>query len=231
MIYFNGRPDGLGNRIEELIHIEHYCEKHNEKCSYFWNNTLWRKYPILIKCKNILLQDKRKYDNVIDKTKIINDKTHDELISAAKNISYVDDLIIPNIEYISIHIRATDKLLNRGKDEFTISLLKEKINKIIEIINKLEKTNVFVCSDDNFYKNHIISNIKHNIVNPFDKIIEHNVYKDFFSLIHSKSIYMCPKFSSYTATASLLGNNTLYSFFNENDTTLVRFKCNLKYIS
>lgn len=40
---------------------------------------------------------------------------------------------------------------------------------------------------------------------------------------------MVPKFSSYAATASLLGNNILNSFVNENETSLYTYKCNVKY--
>ena len=34
----SGRPDGLGNRIEELIFLEAYCIKNNCKCNYYWQN-------------------------------------------------------------------------------------------------------------------------------------------------------------------------------------------------
>ena len=33
-IYFLGRPDGIGNRIEQLIKIQEYCIKNNMKCIY-----------------------------------------------------------------------------------------------------------------------------------------------------------------------------------------------------
>ena len=34
MLKFNGRPDGLGNRIEELINIECYCIENDISCNY-----------------------------------------------------------------------------------------------------------------------------------------------------------------------------------------------------
>ena len=68
-IYFNGRADGLGNRIEELIHLEYHCIVNKTKCFYFWNNNNWRKYDLLIKCENIILQ-KDKFLDIMEITSI-----------------------------------------------------------------------------------------------------------------------------------------------------------------
>lgn len=38
LVYFQGRPDGIGNRIEQLINIQEYCKHHNVECIYIWNN-------------------------------------------------------------------------------------------------------------------------------------------------------------------------------------------------
>ena len=46
-LYFNGRSDGLGNRLEELIKLETYCEIFNKKLIYRWNNSDTRfNYPV-----------------------------------------------------------------------------------------------------------------------------------------------------------------------------------------
>ena len=34
IVYFNGRLDGIGNRIEQLIHLEAYCVEHGVKRIY-----------------------------------------------------------------------------------------------------------------------------------------------------------------------------------------------------
>ena len=57
------------------------------------------------------------------------------------------------------------------------------------------------------------------------------VYKDYFSLVNSKKIIMIPKFSSFSATASLLGNNIIVSYRHENDTVLYTYKFNVEYIT
>ena len=52
VFHFIGRPDGLGNRIEELINIQEFCETNNKKCVYIWNNSQARKYDIFIHFDN-----------------------------------------------------------------------------------------------------------------------------------------------------------------------------------
>lgn len=227
MINFNGRPDGLGNRIEELIILESYCVKHNVKCNYFWNNTLWRKYPILLKCKNIEIQDKQPYKENILKELDIN---KEEFKNIKDNIIYIDDLNYEDISFIAVHIRATDKLNNRGRDEFTLDILLQNINRLAEILNKKYQdtyVNLFICGDDDKYitmfKSKLVKTI--NIINPYENLIKHPVYRDFFTLVKAKEIYMCPKFSSYVSTASILGDNLIYSFYNEKDTSLTRYNC------
>ena len=37
-IYIKGRPDGLGNRMEQLINLEYFSSIHNLKFVYYWNN-------------------------------------------------------------------------------------------------------------------------------------------------------------------------------------------------
>ena len=68
MIKYCGRPDGLGNKITELILLEAYAIEKNINVKYYWNNSKYRKdrkYPILLKGKNveiIPIDDKIAYD-------------------------------------------------------------------------------------------------------------------------------------------------------------------------
>jgi len=234
VINFNGRPDGLGNRIEELINLECYCMKHNISCNYYWNNKYnFRSYDALLVCKNIKIQNETPHDNQ-DKDPICKFHKYDsqEMINASKNIQYIKN-ISTDISYISIHIRSTDKLNNRCKDEFSYDLLIKNLNKTLAYLNDIKTEQyIFIASDDDKYKNYLISNLNKNfkIIDPFSNLINNPVYKDYFSLVNSKKIIMVPKFSSFAATASLLGNTILVSHFAENETSLYRYKCNLEYI-
>jgi hypothetical protein len=233
-ILFNGRPDGLGNRIEQLIFLEAYCIKNNCKINYYWENKYtFRTYKNLFICKNIIIQDKIKHK--IDNLKIKSDDfSKEELYNATKNITLSYNLPKLDYEYIAVHIRAGDKLNNRGKDEFTLDFLKMNFNKCINIINNLssENINIVICSEDIFLKNELIKNLNKNIIvkNPYETIDLNDEYKDFYKLVNAKEIFMVPKFSSYAATACLFGNNILNSFVNENESSLYRYKCNVNYI-
>lgn len=234
-ILFNGRPHGLGNRIEQLIFLEAYCIKNNCYINYYWENKYtFRTYKNLFICKNIIIQDKIKHkmDNHL-KIKS-EDFSKEELYNATKNITLSYNLPKLDYEYIAVHIRAGDKLNNTTKDEFTLDFLKMNFNKCINIINNLssENINIVICSEDNFLKNELIKNLNKNIIvkNPYENIDLFDEYKDFYKLVNAKEIFMVPKFSSYAATASLLGNNILNSFLDENNTSLYRYKCNIKYI-
>mgnify|MGYP003324010187 CR=1 FL=1 len=220
------------NRIEELINLECYCKKNDISCNYFWNNKYnFRSYNNLLNCKNILIQDNHFHNNQNLKL-IFGIYNNIELINAAKNIEYFEK-INTDLSYISIHIRSTDKLNNRGKDEFTYAFFIDKFKKTLNYLNNMsDEMNIFIASDDDKYKKYLIDNLNNNykIVDPFLNIIDDPIYKDYFSLVHSKKIIMVPKFSSFAASASLLGNNILVSHCDENETSLYRYRCNIEYI-
>tara|TARA_B100000780_G_C21107189_1_gene447183 strand:- start:1433 stop:2134 length:702 start_codon:yes stop_codon:yes gene_type:complete len=232
MLKFNGRPDGLGNRIEELINIECYCIENDISCNYYWNNKYnFRTYDNNLHCKNILIQDTHLNDSENIEFNFGN-YNNQQMINAAKNIKYFQD-INTDISYISIHIRSTDKLNNRGKDEFTYDIFMDKLKKTLNYLNNMsEEMNIFIASDNDMFKQLLIKNLNNNykIIDPFSNIIDDPIYKDFFSLVYSKKIIMVPKFSSFSATASLLGNNILLSHYHENETSLYRYRCNIEYI-
>ena len=107
-LYFNGRSDGLGNRLEELIKLETYCEIFNKKLIYRWNNSDTRfNYPVLFDCKNIEIieTDKKFTNNPFDKSILWRDyvcKSREEFNT--KNIKFnFEDIEIQNID-LRIHI-------------------------------------------------------------------------------------------------------------------------------
>ena len=52
-LIFYGRPDGLGNRYEELVLLSNFAVSNNVFIKYYWNNTGNWKYVCRIKAKNI----------------------------------------------------------------------------------------------------------------------------------------------------------------------------------
>ena len=69
---FNGRDDGLGNRLEELIKLQNFCQEYGHKVLYRWNNDGKFKYPIIFSCKdiNIIEAEKRFGKNSFDQTNL-----------------------------------------------------------------------------------------------------------------------------------------------------------------
>lgn len=237
-VHFKGRIDGLGNRIEELILLEAYCVKNNVNGIYYWtqNNVRQdRNYPVHIKCENIIIQDESvsglNHNVGLLNSILLHTFSKQELHNAAKRIHYSKNLIKPSYPYMAIHIRSTDKLNNRGKDEFDIKTLNEKLNKTIDIVNTMQTDikNIAIVSDDAKYKDFFINHLKpcFHVVNPFQTQINHDVYRDFFTLVNAKQIFMIPKFSSFSACASLMGGNMLLSHYDEHETNLYRYKCDL----
>ena len=52
-IIFYGRPDGLGNRFEELVLLSNFAISNNLFIKYYWNNSGSWKYKCKFKAKNI----------------------------------------------------------------------------------------------------------------------------------------------------------------------------------
>ena len=57
MKIFYGRPDGLGNRIEELIQLSSFAVENKTQIKYFWNNSKNFKYPCRVSAKNIHIEE------------------------------------------------------------------------------------------------------------------------------------------------------------------------------
>ena len=245
-IYYNGRSDGIGNRLEELINLEVYCEKNNLKCNYYWNNIhKHRNYEILIKCKNINIQSNKKYDNPsLNMGKLFNIRkqyTHNDMINYSKNIQPLFSYPKLDYNYDAVHIRSTDRitpeLRNKNKYEeynshfFTYDTFIKNLDKTIKIINKKKYKYIAICSDNEKYKKYFINKLNKDIrvVDPLKDVNINNSYKDFYTLVYAKSIYMVPKGSSFALTASLLGNNLIYSYF-KNHKFIDRYNANVQYL-
>ena len=226
-----GRPDGLGNRIEEIIIADAYAVKKNNNINYIWNNKFsHRNYPIRIKAKNInLLKDYNENYTIKNLDEFeINLLTKEDILGSAKNIKPTFNInFAETIKPIGIHIRGTDRINDNGhphfmknNDEF-ISYL----SKTIDLINARSPKYVFVCADHTGVREIFIKNLRKeiNIVTPvIDANIE-NEYIDFFSLSMCKEIYMCSKFSSFAITASMIGNIPVI-VFNKDSRVVERYK-------
>ena len=228
IIYINGRPDGIGNRLEELLRIEYHCILNNLTCCYYWDNSGNdnRRYPILFECINVTIQDKNKYPaNMINEIGWMNNR--DQMIIAAKNVKLIKPLDTDKYEYTGVHIRAGDRIRSKVDhfDFMDINLFNRIFKFTIKQINLEKPKYLFICSDNEKYKNRMISKLDKDIsvVDPLITKSALQVYDDFYALSKSNKIYMCSKFSSFAITASILNDIPVISFFDENDSNLKRY--------
>lgn len=227
--YFLGRPDGLGNRIEQLIYLQEYCIKNNMKCIYIWNNSGFRKYDINITFDNIEIRnsisdDERKY--------LLNDAL---IRSFGHIVKYKFNFTINNnINYdIIIHIRGTDRLhINPANSDFsTYDMLDSYINKTIDYVNNDNSISTFtIVTDDDKYVNKFKTETKKKFI----ELQYYNISKDWMDFYYltrpQKYIIMCNQFSSYSICASILGNKKILVFRNSLKSNLPRYKANVAVI-
>jgi hypothetical protein len=86
---------------------------------------------------------------------------------AAKNISYIKPLEYNGPSYIAIHIKCTDKLHNRGKDEFTRVYFNEMLQKTVTNIDHIVATGsiqLTIVADDPQYKTYMIDKIHKDVI-------------------------------------------------------------------
>jgi len=245
-LYFEGRPHGLGNRLEEIIVLEAYAQKYNYLVDYHWNNSLknfyWNdcivraNFDINFKSQLVnIIQKKHDEKSSIGFFDMTDHIDQNDFLKAGKKIKPLFDITFENnIKPIGIHIRGTDRI-GEGKHNMT----KEHFNNIFtRIINKINENNykyVFICSEYDYYKNEFIKKLNKNIkvINPIVNNIDiKNDIVDLFALSLCDKIYLCSKFSSYSIIASIIGNIDLicnYDQVYENEIKK-RYKAKIKYL-
>lgn len=219
-IYYLGRSDGLGNRLIQLIRLQEYCETNNQTCIYIWtpSKNKNRHYPVRISFDNIEIKTSASPE---ERQKSINNSVKLQH-SFRYPIKYKLNFNVPNTPVYDaiIHVRGTDRLVRRINhkvtDFSTSQQLLTYISKTIQYINNDNSISTYtIVSDDKKYIQNIKDNVHKKYVElPYDSNIE-NSWLDFYYLTKpTKYVVMCSQFSSYSITASILGNKKLMVFKN-----------------
>jgi hypothetical protein len=225
MINFSyiGRPDGLGNRIEEIIKLELICSQTYAKCEYIWNNKYsTRSYDICFQSENVNIVVQRE---PLYPVKQLSDFkacfSQEEILTSAKKIIpnfsiYFEE----NIRPVGVHIRASDRIGQNHrhfmKDE---KELQGYLSETIDVLNKNKPKYVYVCSESKRCRNVFLRYLNKDIeiVEPtYDKQIPPE-YVDLFALTLCSEIWMVSRFSSFSITASLIGNIPLVTFIDDKE--------------
>lgn len=241
-----GRPDGIGNRIEEIINVSAYCHKRNMNGNYVWiNKHLNRSYDILISSNNLKITKESlsnvRYKTIADLPEICKDLTKEEVLKAAQYIQTTFDIYFEEDKKpVGVHIRGTDRIRNNNHPHFMKNKgeLFDYMSKTISLLNEKKPKYVFVCSDDKRYYNEFIKKLDSDIsvVTPKSEDGIPPEYKDFFALSLCEEVFMCSKFSTFALTASLIGNIPLVSFYLDEEVAkrykvLFRYETDFTYLN
>jgi len=133
-IVISGRPDGLGNRIEELIVLEAYCLRENCKATYIWKNKphyfngqlIPRSYDIYLSLDKVdIIADVEIKDEVVDFNQIKEGFTQLDFLNVAKNIT-------PNF---NIHFE-------NGVIQMTVSTPNQQVDMQVDLVGRFNVYNV-----------------------------------------------------------------------------------------
>lgn len=233
-LIFYGRPDGLGNRYEELALLSDFAVSNNVFIKYYWNNTGNWKYVCRIKAKNIEIIEIDSVDpwptKNFESTRYWREYISSRNIYHNKNVTL--DFKPPQVDkkYISILTRGSDRVLKRTKNippgfqseqdlEKSIQLAKQYL-----VLNK-KTLPISIHSEDEKLENYvsnILSDFEQISIPKFDNL--EKAYQDLLGLINSEEIILCSKFSSFALTAAMISNKKIIKFHQYTDPLLKRWK-------
>lgn len=239
---FLGRTCGLGNRLEQVLICLCDVIENTEKIIYF----VWPDNG-----SNMNRENRRLFE--INHSRLIMSNTpptnkHIGLPSLRNLISYKKEIVSKATTYIKfygkiefiepnvcgIHIRRGDRIINNTSkvSDFTTRVDCDRILESMVKICLNRGGNIFVSSDDELVKNNFINRISQvcNVVLPIYEDIVSVDYLDLRALSICSEIYMVSKFSSYPIIASLIGDTTMYTFFDPGLSNAYRYNATIKVI-
>jgi hypothetical protein len=233
-IVFYGRPDGLGNRYEELLLLSNYAVENNLYFKYYWNNTGNWKYSNKFTARNIEIIDidyvKKWPTNNFESTKHWREFISTKDIQYSKNVTL--NLNIPAIQkkYIGVLVRGSDRIVDNIEllpPGFQSSEDVERSIKLTEeyLTTSKKKLPLVLFSEDSELKQYVS-----NKLIKFDQILLPQIssmeqaYQDFINLIAAEEIILCSKFSSFALSAGLISNKKVVKFHPYSHPLLKRWK-------
>lgn len=233
-IIFYGRPDGLGNRFEELLLLSNYAVENDLTFRYYWNNTGSWKYPNRFTAKNIEIVEVDNLEkwptNNFESTKNWREFISTKDIFHNKNVTL--NLAIPEIQrkYIGVLVRGSDRVIDNvkllppgfqsSKDvERSIKLTKEYLN------TTKKNLPIVIFSEDSELKQYVSNKLIEFEQISLPKILSiEQAYQDFVNLIAAEEIILCSKFSSFALSAGLISNKKVVKFYSYSHPLLKRWK-------
>lgn len=242
---WNGRVDGIGNRLEEVIWLEGIACVFGVEINYHWRtqgSAANRNYPMQFKCRYITIQNHTHHpghrDPVHEEYNWYAHRSRETMAKYASGITPTFDIaFVDDVHPVGIHIRSTDRIRPGAKKDYqTPQQFKYAFEKTIQILNTTKPKHVFIASDDSKKRAEMIARLDPaiSILKPVTSNSNEKIspeWIDFFALSLCSEIIMCCKFSSFSACASLVGGGVpLKTFFGEHTSNLWRFYTNYHLI-
>ncbi|NDV26714.1 hypothetical protein [Desulfovibrio sp. JC010] len=230
-----GRPDGIGNRLEEIFKLECLCEQTNSQCEYIWvNRQAFRSYDFLFRADNVhLVAEQEPTYPVQDSLPKVVGTRSEYLKAARKIIPNFDISFATEVSPVGIHIRGTDRINDETEHPHFMRSYNELLLYMLNTVSLLNESRpeyVFIASESPALRNFFIDHL-HESITVIDPVCAADVpeeYKDFFALTLCSEIWMVSKFSSFSIVASLLGDIPLNTFFTDGKVAQ-RYKAKFKY--
>jgi len=222
---FYGCPAGLGNRYEELVKLSTFAVKNDLNIKYYWNNAAKSKYKNLFKAQNIIIETIEQLESW--PTKNFESSRYWREYISSRSIGYNNQVkldltpINARDQYIGIHIRGTDRIVDSHIRHPGFQTLKDLDESILNTKNYLLENKcslpLAIFSEDSSLKNRLINEL--HMFEIMDLPVLENIdceYQDLYNLSKSERIIMCSKFSTFALTAAALGNTKVVNFFSDN---------------
>ena len=231
-INFLGRPDGLGNRFEELILLKIFQEKTGNEIVYHWNNLQTfrsdRKYDIRFSIEGIQIVELTKESLAQGLSKDYRNfgytPTQEEFLFAASKIKPTFTVNQDTSDCVGLHIRRGDKIkVNPPPSEMTSEQSQYCIQKAFDFCRHENVKKIFLCGDCP----EILSQLRDEL--SIDVVLGSDEYMDFFCLSQTQYILLASQISSFAFCASLVGNKTLYNFIDPKEMREVDRKILLRF--
>ena len=224
-LLFYGCPAGLGNRYEELVKLSNFAVKNNLNIKYYWNNSTKSKYKNLFKAKNITIETVDQLNswptNNFESSRYWREYISSRSIGYSNQVKLDFSPLDTRGEYIGIHIRGTDRIVDSNKEHPGFQTVKDLDKSILNTKNYLLENNctlpLAIFSEDPSLKKRLTNEL--HMFEIIDLPIVENIdfeYQDLYNLSKSERIIMCSKFSTFALTAAALGNTKIVNFFSDN---------------
>lgn len=235
-VTFYGCPAGLGNRFEELALLSKFALQNEITIDYYWNNSFELKYKPIFKAKNINIKEvsnlKKWPTKEFESSRYWREYISKEDIEFNNNITIKNNYPTPQEKYISIHVRGTDRIKNKGTNFHPAFQTIEDVDYCLKEIHRELKKNsnnlkIAIFSEDTLMINKLKKELaEFDILSlPRIKNLE-KIYEDFYYIANSEKLILCSKFSTFSLSAAMIKNIGVLKFFNYEDPSLKRWRNN-----